>query len=57
MTKTFDLSRLAALLTPTRRAFLQGAAATAATTTTIVIAAKSFACRTTRSHRTRSKGR
>lgn len=31
MTKTFDLSRLAALLTPTRRAFLQGAAATATT--------------------------
>ncbi|MEI2806975.1 MAG: molybdopterin-dependent oxidoreductase [Albidovulum sp.] len=31
MTKTFDLSRLAALLTPTRRAFLQRAAATAAT--------------------------
>ena len=29
----------------------------AATTTTIVIAAKSFACRTTRSQRTRSKGR
>lgn len=31
MTKPFDLSRLAALLTPTRRAFLQGAAATATT--------------------------
>ena len=31
MTKPFDLSRLAALLTPTRRVFLQGAAATAAT--------------------------
>ena len=31
MTKPFDLSRLVSLLTPTRRAFLQGAAATAAT--------------------------
>ncbi|MBP9048859.1 MAG: molybdopterin-dependent oxidoreductase [Tabrizicola sp.] len=32
MTKPFDLSRLSALLTPTRRAFLQGATATAAAT-------------------------
>ncbi|MCB6179104.1 molybdopterin-dependent oxidoreductase [Rhodobacter sp. Har01] len=31
MTKPFDIKRLAGLLTPTRRAFLQGAAATATT--------------------------